>query len=77
MLLLPQAEAYPYLVTDAAFEDTCWFTDDFSVTVDGATTWSDDVESGANGWTGDWQRTTEAAHSGATSWTDSSVRASR
>ncbi|WP_239313789.1 immune inhibitor A domain-containing protein [Plantactinospora mayteni] len=37
--------------TDAAFEDTGWFTDDFSVTADGATVWSDDVESGANGWT--------------------------
>ena len=28
-----------------------WFADDFSVTGGGATTWSDDVEGGANGWT--------------------------
>ncbi|MGN9911556.1 immune inhibitor A domain-containing protein [Phytohabitans sp. LJ34] len=37
--------------TDAGFEDTGWFADDFSVTADGTTTWSDDVESGTNGWT--------------------------
>jgi immune inhibitor A len=37
--------------TDAAFEDTGWFADDFSVTADGTTVWSDDVEGGANGWT--------------------------
>ncbi|GAA4455434.1 immune inhibitor A domain-containing protein [Phytohabitans houttuyneae] len=37
--------------TDEAFEDVGWFTDDFSVTADGTTTWSDDVESGNNGWT--------------------------
>jgi immune inhibitor A len=37
--------------TDAGFEDTGWFADDFSVTADGTTVWSDDVESGAAGWT--------------------------
>ncbi|MBX6357117.1 MAG: immune inhibitor A [Micromonosporaceae bacterium] len=37
--------------TDAAFEDTGWFADDFSVTADGNTVWTDDVEGGANGWT--------------------------
>jgi len=37
--------------TDEAFEDMGWFTDDFSVTADGTTTWSDDVEGGNNGWT--------------------------
>ncbi|MET7747471.1 immune inhibitor A domain-containing protein [Micromonospora sp. NPDC005367] len=37
--------------TDEAFEERGWFADDFSVTGGGATTWSDDVESGANGWT--------------------------
>jgi immune inhibitor A len=37
--------------TDAGFEDKGWFADDFSVTADGATVWSDDVEGGANGWT--------------------------
>jgi immune inhibitor A len=37
--------------TDAGFEDVGWFADDFSVTDDGATVWSDDVEGGANGWT--------------------------
>ncbi len=39
------------LATDAAFQERGWFADDFSVTGGGATTWSDDVESGANGWT--------------------------
>jgi immune inhibitor A len=37
--------------TDAAFLERGWFADDFSVTGGGATTWTDDVESGANGWT--------------------------
>lgn len=39
------------LATDEAFEERNWFVDDFSVTGGGATTWSDDVEGGANGWT--------------------------
>jgi immune inhibitor A len=38
-------------LTDAAFQERGWFGDDFSVTNDGATVWSDDVESGDNGWT--------------------------
>ncbi|BCJ72110.1 protease [Catellatospora sp. IY07-71] len=49
------------LATDAAYQDRGWFADDFSVTGGGATTWSDDVESGANGWTatgGTWVDTT-------------------
>ena len=37
--------------TDEAFEERGWFADDFSVTGGGATTWSDDVEGGDNGWT--------------------------
>ncbi|MBM7492063.1 immune inhibitor A [Micromonospora luteifusca] len=37
--------------TDEAFQERNWFADDFSVTGGGATTWSDDVEGGANGWT--------------------------
>ncbi|WBC10722.1 immune inhibitor A domain-containing protein [Micromonospora sp. WMMA1947] len=37
--------------TDEAFVERGWFADDFSVTGGGATTWSDDVESGAAGWT--------------------------
>ena len=37
--------------TDAAFEETGWFADDFSVTADGTEVWSDDAEDGANGWT--------------------------
>ena len=37
--------------TDAAFEEPGWFADDFEVTADGASVWTDDVESGANGWT--------------------------
>ncbi|GAA2714071.1 immune inhibitor A domain-containing protein [Micromonospora olivasterospora] len=50
-------------VTDAAFVERGWFTDDLSVTGGGATTWSDDAESGANGWTktgGTWTDTTGA-----------------
>ena len=37
--------------TDAAFEERGWFADDFSVTADGTEVWTDDVESGLNGWT--------------------------
>jgi immune inhibitor A len=39
------------LATDAAFLERGWFADDFSVTGGGATTWTDDVESGNAGWT--------------------------
>ncbi|MBM7503034.1 immune inhibitor A domain-containing protein [Agromyces aurantiacus] len=39
------------LATDAAYQDRGWFSDDFSLTSGGTTVWSDDVESGANGWT--------------------------
>ncbi|MGW1993107.1 immune inhibitor A domain-containing protein [Embleya sp. NPDC001921] len=39
------------LNTDAAFMEKGWFTDDFSLTNGGTTVWSDDVESGDNGWT--------------------------
>ncbi|WP_082098708.1 immune inhibitor A domain-containing protein [Demequina iriomotensis] len=38
--------------TDAAYLDRGWFADDFALVADGATVWSDDVEGGANGWTG-------------------------
>jgi immune inhibitor A len=47
--------------TDAAFLEKGWFADDFSFVVDGAEAWSDDVESGNNGWTleqGTWTDTT-------------------
>jgi immune inhibitor A len=37
--------------TDAAFTERGWFADDFAVTGGAATTFSDDVENGANGWT--------------------------
>jgi immune inhibitor A len=37
--------------TDAAFQERGWFADDFSVTADGTEVFSDDVESGDNGWT--------------------------
>ena len=40
-------------LTDPAFEERGWFADDFSVTADGTTVWSDDVEGGDNGWTVD------------------------
>jgi len=39
------------MATDEAFQERGWFSDDFSVTGGGATTWSDDVENGDNGWT--------------------------
>ena len=39
------------LATDAAFLERGWFADDFSVTGGGQTTFTDDVEGGANGWT--------------------------
>ena len=38
-------------LTDAAFQERGWFADDFSVTADGTTVWSDDVENGDSGWT--------------------------
>lgn len=37
--------------TDAAFLERGWFADDFSLTSGDTTVWSDDVESGDNGWT--------------------------
>lgn len=46
--------------SDAGFLERNWFADDFAVTADGSTTWSDDVESGDNGWTatgGTWTDT--------------------
>ena len=39
------------VATDAAFQERGWFADDFSVTANGATVFSDGVESGLNGWT--------------------------
>lgn len=36
--------------TDAAFTPRGWHADDFELTADGAVVWSDDVESGENGW---------------------------
>jgi immune inhibitor A len=37
--------------TDAAFEEPGWFADDFEVTADGTSVFTDDAESGADGWT--------------------------
>jgi immune inhibitor A len=37
--------------TDAGFEAPGWFADDFQVTADGTAVLTDDVESGADGWT--------------------------
>ena len=37
--------------TDAAFLERGWFSDDFAVTANGTTVWSDDVEAGEAGWT--------------------------
>ncbi|WP_157009310.1 immune inhibitor A domain-containing protein [Agromyces laixinhei] len=39
------------MATDAAFQERGWFADDFAVTSGAETVWSDDVESGDNGWT--------------------------
>ena len=46
--------------TDAGFLERGWFADDFELISDGTSVWSDDVESGANGWTaetGTWTDT--------------------
>jgi immune inhibitor A len=37
--------------TDAGYLDRGWFADDFAVTSGADAVWTDDVESGANGWT--------------------------
>ena len=37
--------------TDASFEERGWFADDFALTANGATVWTDDVEAGGDGWT--------------------------
>ncbi len=50
------------LATDEAFQERGWFTDDLSVTSGADTVWSDDVESGDNGWTA--EATTFADSSG-------------
>ncbi|GAA1058801.1 immune inhibitor A domain-containing protein [Agromyces bracchium] len=39
------------LATDAAYQDRGWFADDFALKSGDTTIWSDDVESGENGWT--------------------------
>ncbi|WP_127791946.1 immune inhibitor A domain-containing protein [Agromyces sp. LHK192] len=39
------------LATDAAYQDKGWFADDFAVTSGADAVWTDDVESGDNGWT--------------------------
>jgi immune inhibitor A len=52
------------VATDAAFQERGWFADDFSLTVDGATVWSDDVESGPNGWTPEVETFTDTTGEG-------------
>jgi immune inhibitor A len=39
------------LATDAAFQERGWFVDDFDLRSGDTSVWSDDVESGENGWT--------------------------
>ncbi len=39
------------VATDAAFQERGWFADDFALTSGEEVVWSDDVESGDNGWT--------------------------
>ena len=50
--------------TDAAFEERGWFADDFSITADGTEVWSDDVESGDNGWTAEQGTFTDTTGAG-------------
>ena len=50
--------------TDAAFEERGWFADDFSVTADGTAVWTDDVESGENGWTAERRTFTNTSGAG-------------
>jgi immune inhibitor A len=50
--------------TDAAFEEQGWFADDFEVTADGTTTFTDDVESGADGWTAEQGSFTDTTGAG-------------
>ncbi|MCD2440717.1 immune inhibitor A [Agromyces sp. SYSU K20354] len=39
------------MASDAAFQERGWFADDFALTSGATTVWSDDVETGDNGWT--------------------------
>ncbi|HEX6150012.1 M6 family metalloprotease domain-containing protein, partial [Nocardioides sp.] len=55
--------------TDAAFVERGWFADDFSVTADGTEVWTDDVETGANGWTPTVETWTDTTGAG---WAQSS-----
>jgi immune inhibitor A len=55
--------------TDAGFEETGWFSDDFAVTSAGTPVWSDDVESGDNGWQ---PLATTFTNTSGTGWTRSS-----
>jgi len=50
--------------TDAAFEESGWFADDFSVTAGGTEVWTDDVEGGANGWTAEVGTFTDTSGAG-------------
>src|SRR5690606_668725 len=50
--------------TDAAFQERNWFADDFELTSAGTTVWSDDVESGDNGWTATVASFTDTAGAG-------------
>jgi immune inhibitor A len=52
------------LATDAAFLERGWFVDDFSVTGGGQTTFTDDVEGGANGWTNTVETFTDTSGAG-------------
>jgi immune inhibitor A len=50
--------------TDAAFEERGWFADDFSLTEGATEVWSDDVESGDNGWTNEVSTFTDTTGAG-------------
>jgi immune inhibitor A len=61
--------------TDEAFVERGWFADDFSVTADGSPVFTDDVESGANGWTAQGGTFTDTTGPGWRIDTGTSVRA--
>ncbi len=61
--------------TDAGFLEKGWFADDFSVTAGGNSVWSDDVESGNNGWTLEQGTFTDTAGAGWRIDSGTSVRA--
>ncbi|GAA4491755.1 immune inhibitor A domain-containing protein [Microbacterium panaciterrae] len=61
--------------TDAAFEERGWFSDDFALTSGGTDVWTDDVESGDNGWTATDSTFTDTTGAGWTRDTGTQIKA--